>query len=398
MKALLTLGLCLMTVISFSKNKLWTCINEDGSTAFQIEAKYVYDFTEGLARVKTSTVVNNKWVTEIGFIDKTGKFVISPQYDKVKGRGFVEGRAWVKKKDDPYWTLIDKTGATIPTAKYDNVSYLFSNNYNLAGVYQNDHLGFIDVVTGKEVIACQYLGSTFFTDGLSCVTPYEGEKGYGFIDPSGAVVIPFQFKQAGTASFESNGMCRATVSGKTVLIDKKGKVVFKTSKGNIQGISNNWVQVFTKGDRTGWGYLNFKDEWVIDPIYGDLDDFNANGMAIAEMDGLSGIIDTNGTVILPFKYETIYFEPEEDGYIMGVYHTDEPQSLMNTPKDYFTANFEPIDLGDMKHVQPAHGGPMMLYTDQNNLKGYLNRDFEIVIKAKYSRANSFSDGLAWVIL
>ena len=118
MKALLTLGLCLLTVISFSKNKTWTCINEDGSVRFEMEAKFAYEFSDGLARVKVSSVVNNQWVSKIGFVDMDGKIVIEPQFEKIKGRGFINGRAWVRVTKDANWKLIDKTGKEIPTAGY----------------------------------------------------------------------------------------------------------------------------------------------------------------------------------------------------------------------------------------------------------------------------------------
>lgn len=396
MKLFLSFFFILALSIGYSKNSLWTCINENGETIFQLEAKYISEFSDGMAAVEKSWVENNAWVTKLGFVNQKGELEIPCEYDKTKGRGFVNGRAWVYKKAENQWLLIDKTGKIIPTANYDNVGYIFKNNLGVMAVYKNDRLGFIDQ-SGKEIIACQYLGGTFFAEGLACVTPYEGEKGYGFISPEGEVVIPFQFKQAGIANFEPNGMCRATVAGKTVLIDKKGNVVFKTSKGNIQGVSNNWIRVFSKPNRLGWGFLNFNDEWMIDPLYDDLSDFGATGMALAQKDELWGIIDTNNAVILPFKYATLYFDPQEDGYIMGAYPTEENMNLLDTPKDYFTPNFDPVDMSNMAYIYPAEGANLMAFLDKSEKRGYLNRDFTIAIPAKYSKARTFSEGLAWVL-
>ena len=59
------------------------------------------NFAEGLARVS----IGNKW----GFIDKTGKYVINPQFD---GAGnFAEGLACVKLGNKIGW--INKTGKYI---------------------------------------------------------------------------------------------------------------------------------------------------------------------------------------------------------------------------------------------------------------------------------------------
>lgn len=395
MKKILFLLLSLNFAYAYAGAKIWNCINEKGEVQFSIEAKKMSNFQNGLAIISTAEVVDNKWVYNKGFIDATGKIVIKPQYDKVKGNGFVNGRAWVKEKGSKFWTLIDETGKVIPTNRYDKVGYLFDFNPNVTAVYRGGKLGFIDM-DGKEIIQCKYTGDSFFKQGLACVSNYDDEKGYGFISPTGEVVIPFQFKQAGTAAFMENGMCRATVAGKTVLIDKTGKVAFKTDKGNIQGMSNNWVRIFTKANRKGWGFIDLDGNVKIDFIYDDLDAFNDLGYAIAEKGGLKGIIGTDGKTAIDFKYESIYNDPTEDGFIMAVYPTDEPMSLANSPKDYFNAQFEKIDLGDIAYVYHAKGSKLMAYRTKDHKLGYLDRNFNVVIEATYGVAKEFSEGLAWV--
>jgi len=394
-KLLTLLLLALLTTTGHSKNRNWDCLNEDGSVAFTVEAKFVYPFSDGLARIAKQVVIDNTWRTKRGFIDKKGNMAIPCQYDKIKGKGFVNGFAWVKNKSDRHWKLINKKGESIRTNGYEKVGYLFENNGGLCAVYQSGKLGFINM-KGEEVIPCKYLGATYFAEGLACVTLYDGkDESYGFMDTKGDMIIPFQFHQAGTASFTKEGYCRATVGGKTVLIDKTGAVVLKTDKGNIQGVSGDWVRVFTKSGRKGWGFINFKSEWMINPTYDKLSDFSEAGYAIATKNGLSGVIDKEETVKIALKYKTVYNEPIEDGYIMGVYPTDEPTNLMNTPKDYFNANFEKIDTKGIKHISPANDGPLMPFVGDNGLHGFLNRDFKIVVSAQYKKSTSFADGLGW---
>lgn len=395
MKRSLLFLILLISSISWAQNKNWQCIDSKGNLLFEVKAKSVYEFNEGMARAKIAYVENNKWKSAYGFIDETGKVAIAPKYSKIKGKGFVNGRAWVKKIGSDYWTLIDKTGQEIPTKNYKKVGYLHEINQDLICVYEGDYLGFINK-DGKEVIPCKYLGGTSFHLDLACVTT-ESSSGYGFINRSGEVVIPLKFKQAGIATFMDNGMCRATVGGKTVLINTKGEVVFKTDKGNIQGVSNEWVRVFTKSDRTGWGFLNMENEWMIQAQYEDLSHFDDNGRAIAQKNGLSGIISTKNEVLLPFKYSDVYNDPKEDGYIMAAYPTDQPQSLMNTPKDYFNENLEAVDVTGIKYIYSAKGGPLMPYKDANGKLGYLDRSFNKVIAAQYKKAGPCVEGKAWVL-
>ena len=394
-KTTLTLIALFFAILSFSADKDWKCIKEDGSLAFSLKAKYVDKFSDGLAGVRISEVVNNAWVSAYGFVNKEGRIVIPCKYDKIKGKGFVNGRAWVKKKGADYWTLIDKKGNEIPVNNYEKVGYLFEQNEGLMAVYANGRMGFINQ-DGKEVIPCKYTGATSFEEGLACIAMYDTEK-YGFINMKGEMVIPMQYVQAGISSFGKDQVCRASVGGKTVLIDRKGNVVFKTAKGNIQITTLNKIRVFTKSNRTGWGLLDYNDEWVIEPIYDDLSAFNQKGIAEAVKGGLAGLIDSTGAVVLGFKYENVYHEPIKDGFYLGVYKTDEPKSLFDTPKDFFTPDLEPLQLEDVSYIYPAEGEPLMKYRNNSKQHGYLNRDFEKVIPAKYSRAKEFTEGLAWVL-
>ena len=53
-----------------------------------------------------------------GFIDKSGKVVIEPQFDYV--RDLIEGLAEVKK--DGKWGVIDKNGKVIVEPQFDDAS------------------------------------------------------------------------------------------------------------------------------------------------------------------------------------------------------------------------------------------------------------------------------------
>jgi len=90
----------------------------------------VGDFSEGLAAVK----VNGKW----GFIDKTGKIVIKPQFDSER-QDFSEGLALVKVNGK--WGFIDKMGKMVIKPQFDE-AYGFSGG--LASVLIGKKRGYIN--------------------------------------------------------------------------------------------------------------------------------------------------------------------------------------------------------------------------------------------------------------
>ena len=395
MKRLLLLLFAFFTFNSaHAANKEYQAIDSNGNVLFTIMAESVYKYRDGLARVKQLNLVNNQWVRGYGYINKVGELVIPAEYEKAKD--FVDDRAWVRRKGESNWTLINKEGIEIPTKGYSKVGNIIEGYSDRIAVYEDGKMGWIDR-DGNEVIPCKYLGYTLFDKefGLVCVMPYDSKSGkYGYIDKNGEVQIPFQFLQAGFASFH-NGYSRATVGNRTVLINEKGEVVFRPKYGSLQNVNYGLMAVATKSNRAGWGFINFDNEMVIPAIYDNVNEFNELGYCVAEKKGLSGLIDTTGKMIIDFKYDMIFADLSDDGYYCGVYPTKEPASLMNTPKDYYNAKFELVELEEVT-LSSANGSPRIGFTTLEGKKGFMNRDFEIIIEAKYAKTSAFSDGIAFV--
>jgi hypothetical protein len=219
--------------------------------------------------------------------------------------------------------------------------------------------------------------------------PYEGVKpNYGFIDTTGKVVIPFQFNQAGTSSFE-NGECRAVINGVTCLINTKGEVIFKpTLTKNNMGFYNNLCASYTNyNNRSGWGYYNRNNQWVIKPQYDNAQSFE-NGLAVVEKAGKYGVIDTSGKFILPMKYASIFGGPKG-----GYYGTE---MVMNGPKEYFKPDGTPFTKIAIKYLMPDNGHKLYPYVTDAGKYGFLNADGTIFTEARFDYASSFEEGKCFV--
>ena len=154
-------------------------------------------FSEGLAWVKVniggkltssgsnSIFENNKKNSKIGFINKSGKFIIKPQFKSAKD--FKEGMAPVKLRRS--WGFVNSKGQIVVKFKYAEV-YDFSGG--LARVHSKGRYGFIDK-SGKEVIPIIYEGAGNFSEGLAAV---EKNGLWGFIDKTGKFIIKPQFHYA----------------------------------------------------------------------------------------------------------------------------------------------------------------------------------------------------------
>ncbi len=261
-------------------------------------------FSEGLALVKK----DGKW----GFIDKNGKMVIEPQFDEAGD--FFEGFACVEK--DGKWGFIDKSGKMVIEPQFDYPGY-FSEG--LAQVIKDGKYGYIDK-SGKVVIEPQFdrVRQVFnFSEGLAQVEkdyysadnlPRADDYNWGYIDKNGKVVIEPQFNYV---SAFSEGLALVKKDGKWGFIDKNGKMVIEPQFDNAREFSEGFAGV--EKDRK-WGFIDKSGKMVIEPQFDEVSDFS-EGLAQVNKGGefqvLSqvieggkwGFIDKSGKVLIEPQFD-----------------------------------------------------------------------------------------------
>jgi hypothetical protein len=88
--------------------------------------------------------------------------------------------------------------------------------------------------------------------------------------------------------------------GKYGVIDKNGRVILAATFNDIGDISP--LMAFSKGK--GWGYTDLLGKVIIQPIYSYAESF-VSGTAIVELNGMQGVIDSKGAVLLPLQYKSV---------------------------------------------------------------------------------------------
>ena len=170
-------------------NNKWGLINNKGKIIVDCKYDEISDFNEGMARVKHNG--------QYGFIDILGKEIIDCKYDGAESfsEGFavvginlkapiVDKYSFVDKNGFWVWRafgFVDKTGKEILscTCKYSSVQDF---NEGLAAIKIKDKWGFIDK-SGTLVIEYKYDYINAFDGGLASVSIGDGI--YAFIDKNG---------------------------------------------------------------------------------------------------------------------------------------------------------------------------------------------------------------------
>jgi hypothetical protein len=226
-------------------------------------------FSEGLA-----------WVAEwhdrkllYGFIDRAGRYAIPPRFT-LEPRDFSEGFAWVQTERE--YTLIDRAGREVFAGKFEWVDYNFSEGLLAVIIKGEQPRGIYVDRTGREVFAIPAWNERTakqradaqmswlqlnapFAEGLA---PFRSFNKIGFIDRTGKVVIPAQFR--GTKGF-ANG--RAAV----MVIGPAGEYV--------------------------WGYIDHTGEMVIQPNFREAGLFKGTLARVTTIDGVEQLIDRTGRAV-----------------------------------------------------------------------------------------------------
>lgn len=185
----------------------------------------VSKYSEGLINCSE----NGDW----GFIDINGNFIIPPTYKYA--REFSEGKAAVSPKKingkankKELYAFINKENEIIIPPLFTGADIRFSDG--MCAVWDKGY-GYINN-SGQLVIPCDLYLGLHFSEGLAVVKPNGKGKEYGYIDKTGAMIIKPTFTLA--ESFE-NGLASVTIGKKYEefkygYIDKSGKYVWEPTR------------------------------------------------------------------------------------------------------------------------------------------------------------------------
>jgi hypothetical protein len=215
-------GLFYEGLAMIKKNKKAGVINTKGEIVIEAKFERISRFHDGLAAaVVTRDSRNGTPVSDGGYIDRKGTFVIHPQFDP-NLTAFTEGVAGVRRVGQ-LWSFMDRSEKTVIPPKFFMVGQMSGGM--AAFLDGASKWGYMDR-SGQVVIPAKFSRAGLFGDGLAAVLPEQGKK-WGFIDTKGNMVIKPQFD--GTDVFK-DGVAMVELNGQIGYIDAKGQYVWPLTK------------------------------------------------------------------------------------------------------------------------------------------------------------------------
>ena len=255
---------------------------------------------------------------KIGFLDNDGSIKISPKYDSV-GKEF--GMLFPSSKVLPVKLqgkvgLVDKNNDEIVNPIYDQIGYSGDNQnkpvkVGLLPIYLNGKMGYIDEF-GKILIEPKYdlingfglngfglekvsfvklanKWGLFDNNSLKEITPLKYDEIYGFSD---------KYLSAGIRIGQKYGLL--SIDGKELL------------PANYDQVSNYWEIGIARIILNGLaGLINTNGQVIIEPHFHSLE-LLKSGLFMSKLNNKFGLISNNGQELIIPKYDEIF--PLEDGY------------------------------------------------------------------------------------
>jgi WG containing repeat len=266
----------------------------DKTGRFVISGPYypLAHFSEDLARVMDSK-------GQTGFIDRTGRLVIPAQFRQAED--FSDGLAMVQVGAN--WGYIDKTGRMVISARFDEAQSFvdgFANVrlYDLRRGYIN-HAGKFIPMPDETVLWGRP------SEGLIAVK-IEGK--WGFVNMQGEMVIAPQFepeidnegrdRYTWGAEFK-DGRAPAQIKGKYGFIDKTGKFLIAPKFDEVLPFQGNVARVKVGGK---WGLINLSGDYLANPQFKKIELFYEDRAAVTVDEVKFGYIDPNGKLVIPLQF------------------------------------------------------------------------------------------------
>lgn len=270
---------------------------------------YQFIFRDGLGRFQTPSGQERKY----GYMDKTGRVVIPPQFSD--SGHFSEGLAWVSVLKDRkcLYGFIDKTGKIViePQFVYQPGDFVDG----LAKVIGSYESGFIDR-TGKFRIRVEdEHADDFFSEGMLAIIQGEPPRGV-YLKRDGQVAFEIPLWQQRTAYQRSlysisslqltpfhEGLAPVLSFNELGFIDRTGRVVieplFRGTSGFSEGLAA--VKIIGNDGEYVWGYIDRAGRFAVAPQFREAQPF-AGGLAqVTTADGKESLIDGSGKVIWQLK-------------------------------------------------------------------------------------------------
>lgn len=336
-------------VLKVEKDGKWGLIDTNGKEISEI----IYDNIKTLKGIQNSIIVEKEG--KYGLLNCNGVKILDTNYSEILNFGDDYINGYITKNQDGKFGIVNVSGEQVLENNYEEIYNIYSDKYFVIGENGNQQLINKDkekVITENfdEIKQITSTGVIYVKDGKYGFMDFEGniiiEANYdvlneintgifltqkdgkaGLIDKDKNEKVAFNFKniyynqKAGIYIAENEDLTQTLIDSNfqtkvvgilselntdkgymKIKVDDSYKYYnFRFEEKNIKDIYvNNKIFVSKKDGK--YGFIDTKENVVVDYIYDDATELNEYGFAAIKKDGLWGAIDKEGNIVIDPKY------------------------------------------------------------------------------------------------
>ena len=336
-------------VLKVEKDGKWGLIDTDGKEISEI----IYDNIKTLKGIQNSIIVEKEG--KYGLLNCNGVKILDTNYSEILNFGDDYINGYITKNQDGKFGIVNVSGEQVLENNYEEIYNIYSDKYFVIGENGNQQLINKDkekVLTENfdEIKQITSTGVIYVKDGKYGFMDFEGniiiEASYdvlneintgifltqkdgkaGLIDKDKNEKVAFNFKniyynqKAGIYIAENEDLTQTLIDSNfqtkvvgilselntdkgymKIKVDDSYKYYnFRFEEKDIKDIYvNNKIFVSKKDGK--YGFIDTKENVVVDYIYDDATELNEYGFAAIKKDGLWGAIDKEGNIVIDPKY------------------------------------------------------------------------------------------------
>lgn len=237
---------------------------------------------------RESFEMNGKW----GMKDANGKILIPAKYDQV----FDFTKKVARVGMDGKFGLVNYTGKQISEIIYDDLQFHY---FGLLKAKKDGSKGFLNY-QGEMIVPIEF-SNVWYVRNNNWILVENHDHKKGLRTKTGAVILPAEYKRIGDLKFNRMEVRKL---GAVNWLDTKGEAIIpKNTFFKIKPINSNR---FLMTDTTGQtGIMDSMGIVIKQPSFKRLEVLNWYLLAAAQEDGKSALVNTEGEILTPYKYDKI---------------------------------------------------------------------------------------------
>jgi hypothetical protein len=348
----------IMSTLNFyiiKKNGKCGVLNEYGEIIVEPQFDEITQYTDDLLIVKS----NNKFGL---FSIKSGKVMTEFKYDSLEGvteeSNINYSDVLIYSKNNLYG-LVDYKGKEIIKPIYDSISN--AKKDNLFIVEQGGKYGIINE-KGKILIKPIYKSINTYSEDKAIVINDNAK--YGVIDKNGKIIIKPKYT---FISDYINGTAIVAINGKYGVIDDEGKTIVKIQYEKIYEYSKETLATdFLKYKKNSkYGLMTREGKLIIKPIYDNVS-YLGNNLFQIEQNGMTGILNGKGKVVLGLKKGEICYDVSQIENVINTYQNYKKYYSLDIFNDLLNTLTKTYDLSRSRILVKLKD-KMEIYDDKGKL-------------------------------